>query len=273
VSIAAADRVVEQLAARDRLPGVNLEPTAVSTAYLRMIRRLTGCADPFAARKEIEIRMARRALEAIELPPAEDLAARLRLAVAGNAIDFFRPFEQVRADLAAPAASADFAVDHSAEVVDRALHRAAWRAPVVYLADNAGEALFDLPFLRALAQRREGVFLVVKGAPSQNDLTRDDLARIIAGDPARPVSETLPFTVVDTGTGAVGTPLDEISEATRRLVTSAAVIIAKGMANFETLRAEQDLPPIAYAMIAKCEPNARLAGVPCGRRLIRLVQQ
>lgn len=235
-----------------------LEPTHVSTRFLREIRRLTGVADPFAARKAQEIALA-HAIFSRRAPPArDDLGALLGLAVAGNAIDFFRTLEEVEADMRALPA---FAVDHTPRV-EELLGRA--RGPIVYLADNAGELVFDLPLLGALALRGLMVVLGVKGAPSQNDVTLADLGRVSAGP--------YPFHVVSSGTDAVGTQLDQVSPAFRELLGQASLILAKGMANFESLRGEKGLPPVAHCFIAKCAPNARLAGVAKGDRVVLLVE-
>lgn len=248
-AVEAGDRVVTRFAGSP-----HHEPTHVSTAFFRVIRQVTGVADPFAGRKAQEIALAHAALARLQLPPREDLRGRIRLAVAGNAIDFFRTFEEVEADLRR---LPDFAVDHTDRLE---VLLAGARAPVVYLADNAGEAVFDLPLLEAIAARGLTVVLAVKGAPSQNDLTLSDLPRVRPGP--------LPFHVVGNGTDAVGTQLAEVSPAFRSLLEGAAVILAKGMANFESLRGEHALPPVAHCFIAKCAPNARLAGVTEGDRIV-----
>lgn len=242
-------RVVEQAAGSQEL-----EPSHVSTRFFREIRRVTGVEDPFATRKAQEIALAHAIFARLELPEREDLPSLLRLAVAGNAIDFFRSVEEVEADLRT---LPEFALDHTDRV--EALVRKA-RGPVLYLADNAGELVFDLPLLGALARRGVHVVLGVKGRPSQNDLTLADVGRVTAGP--------LPFHVVSNGTDAVGTQVDEVSAAFRGLLEAASLILAKGMANFESLRGIRGLPPVAHCFIAKCAPNARLAGVHVGDRVV-----
>lgn len=233
-----------------------LEPTHVSTRFLREIRRITGVADPFAARKAQEIALAHAIFSRMSHGETEDLGSLLRLAVAGNGIDFFRSIHEMEADLGR---LPPFAVDHTSRIEELLLRA---RKPVVVLADNAGELVFDLPLLGALAMRGLPLVLGVKGAPSQNDLTLQELGHV--------APSPYPFHVVSSGTDAVGTQLGEVSPAFRGLLEGASLIIAKGMANFESLRGEEGLPPVAYCFIAKCAPNARYAGVSKGDRVVLL---
>jgi len=243
------DALVDEAGCRD-----DLEPTHVSTRFFRMAKKRSGNPDPFGPRKAHELRLARAALARAEVPPRSDLAGRLRLAVAGNAIDFFRPFAQVERDLRR---LPPFAVDHLPRL-EAALNRRS--GPLLYLADNAGEVVFDLPLIEALLARGADVRLVVKGAPSQNDLTAQDLAAVGPLPPG--------LQVVENGTDAVGTQLAEVSAEMRRLIANAGLLLAKGMANFESLRAERRLPPTFFCFIAKCVPNARMAGVAVERRVV-----
>jgi damage-control phosphatase, subfamily I len=50
---------------------------------------------------------------------------------------------------------------------------------VLYLADNAGELYFDLPFVKWMKQFAQVIY-VVKPSPVQNDLTLEDVRRGLA---------------------------------------------------------------------------------------------
>jgi uncharacterized protein with ATP-grasp and redox domains len=48
------------------------------------------------------------------------------------------------------------------------------------------------------------------------------------------------------------------------------LIIAKGMANYESLSEYSGLPPVAFLMAVKCEPIAEDVGVPRGSKVAML---
>jgi hypothetical protein len=62
----------------------------------------------------------------------------------------------------------------------------------------------------------------------------------------------------------------ETPPALTKAISRCTLIIAKGMANFESLFERNDLPPVAYLMAAKCQPVANEAGVPAGSKIALL---
>jgi uncharacterized protein with ATP-grasp and redox domains len=92
---------------------------------------------------------------------------------------------------------------------------------VLYLADNAGETVFDLALIGTLDVP---VVYAVKGGPILNDATREDA--LVAG--VDQVAE-----IVSTGSDAPGTILGRCSEEFRHLYDDAELVIAKGQANYE----------------------------------------
>ena len=94
---------------------------------------------------------------------------------------------------------------------------------MLYLADNAGETVFDRVLVEALGVPVE---YAVKGGPVLNDATREDAAA--AGIPGC-------ATVVDTGSDAPGTTPALCSAEFRARYAAAPLVIAKGQANYETL--------------------------------------
>jgi uncharacterized protein with ATP-grasp and redox domains len=125
----------------------------------------------------------------------------------------------------------------------------------LYLADNAGETVFD----RALIEWLDvPVTYVVKGGPTLNDATVEDA--LAAG--LDRVAE-----VVSNGTDAPGTILARCSEEFRRLYDEAELVIAKGQGNYETLSEEG--PKVFFLLQAKCPVMARDAGVPVGSIVLK----
>ena len=61
-----------------------------------------------------------------------------------------------------------------------------------------------------------------------------------------------------TGGGAeIGICMENIPDDLRNAIKHCTIIIAKGMANFESLSETDNMPPVAYLMAAKCGPVER----------------
>jgi len=133
---------------------------------------------------------------------------------------------------------------------------------IIYLLDNAGEAVLDRLLARELIRLENEVIAVVKGGSFQNDITVNEVAE--AGLD-QDFSE-----VVSTGTDAASIFLDEVDREVIELIRSSDLIIAKGMAHYEYITEIEDElnVPIIYMMKAKCEPIAEAAGVEKGSYII-----
>lgn len=229
-------------------------PARIANRFHLAIQDLTGNPDPFLARKEAETAYLSRVCARIASAYGDDLDSLLRLAVVGNAIDFFRGEAEVTREILAR-------VDWSGadlEPLRRLLNGPA--GPLLYLADNAGEQFFDLPLVRYLKGQGRQVLYVVKAGPIQNDLTRADLAASGLQEALEPV--------MDTGTCTVGLELEKVSPEFKELWETAAIILAKGMGHFETLSLIED-PRLFFLLQAKCTPVAQTLGVPLGAFVLR----
>ena len=135
---------------------------------------------------------------------------------------------------------------------------------VVYLSDNCGEIVLDRLLIKYLKDHGAHVTLAVKDAPALNDATLQDAWDL-----------NLDF-IVDclTTNGAgpeIGISMENIPDDLRSAIKRCTIIIAKGMANFESLSEMDNLPPVAYLMAAKCGPVAHEAGgVPVGSKIAML---
>jgi damage-control phosphatase, subfamily I len=134
---------------------------------------------------------------------------------------------------------------------------------VVYLTDNCGEIVLDRLLIEHLKTLGCHVTLAVKEAPILNDATLKD-AREMGLD-------TLVDQITTTGGGPeIGISMENIPVELRDAIARCTIIIAKGMANFESLSEMDNLPPVAYMMAAKCRPVADEIGVPVGSKLALL---
>jgi len=124
---------------------------------------------------------------------------------------------------------------------------------LVYLTDNCGEIVADKLFIKTILKEYPQISaeVIVKGKPVLNDATLEDAKQI---DLASVVK------VSDNGCGMAGTVLEHISAEARTKINSADIIIAKGQANFETLR--HCGKNIYYIFMCKCNLFAQRFNVP-----------
>jgi uncharacterized protein with ATP-grasp and redox domains len=209
-----------------------------------VVKKVTGSPDPYRGMKDREIVMARELFQEAAQNHGDGFKGLLKLAALGNAIDFFRPFDAVKADMRK---QVQFTMDDSEkfEVKLRGAKR------VLYLADNAGEVFFDLPLLKFMRQFARVIY-VVKEAPVQNDITLEDVERagVEVGE------------VMTTGTATPGIDFAVASEEFKREFAAADLVFAKGMGYWETLSELPAEGKVFYCLKAKCKPVAASLGVP-----------
>ena len=122
---------------------------------------------------------------------------------------------------------------------------------LVYLTDNAGEIGFDRVLAEAIAAAYSDIAITfcVRGAIAQNDATREDAAAV-----------GISFPVIDNGNRVAGTQLDMLSEEAAAALSDADVILAKGMANAETMLGCGY--NVYYAFLVKCQRFVTRFGKP-----------
>jgi uncharacterized protein with ATP-grasp and redox domains len=134
---------------------------------------------------------------------------------------------------------------------------------VVYLSDNCGEIVFDYLLINYLKQQGSHVTLAVKESPILNDATLKDAHEL-------GLEALVDQLTTNDGGAEIGICMDTIPHDLRDAIETCTIIIAKGMANFESLSEMENLPPVAYLMAAKCKPVADEAGVPVGSKIAML---
>jgi uncharacterized protein with ATP-grasp and redox domains len=229
-----------------------LPPPALGQRIHRLIRELTGSSDPYATLKERMNRQAARVYPAWhrlfreKLPPLE---AAVRVAIVGNLLDIGA---KTRLDAASVRAAFEDALTAplrgSVKDFAEAIRSA---GSILYLADNAGEIVFDCDLLAHLPL--EHVTLAVRGHPVLNDATLADAEW--AG-----VDEFCE--IISNGSDAPGTLLEDCSPEFRERFAAADLVIAKGQANYESLAdAAKD---IFFLLKTKCGVLSRHLGQPLG---------
>jgi uncharacterized protein with ATP-grasp and redox domains len=251
------ERVMRGVLAEASRMDFEASPPVMGRFIHRTVRRLTGRDDPYADVKASVNQMA------LELYPglrervahADDpFAMALRLAVAGNIIDFGVHSRvdrcQVKAAIEQALDADDLGPGETALV--QALRQA---QRILYIADNAGEIVFDRLLVEQMP--REKITLAVRGAPVLNDATRKDAA--VAGLNDR-------VAVIDSGSDAPGIILEDCSRDFRSHFARADLIIAKGQGNYETLSGLS--APLCFILRAKCPVIASHIGCAVGTPLV-----
>jgi uncharacterized protein with ATP-grasp and redox domains len=136
---------------------------------------------------------------------------------------------------------------------------------LVLFTDNCGEIVFDKILCRELKHLNPmlHVTAVVKGEPILSDATAEDAQEIKLHE----VVDTL-FT---TGCFAVGVDFHHLPAEVTSALKHADVIIAKGMANYESF-SETTFRPIAYLLRIKCNAIARSMNLPRNISAIKLYE-
>ena len=232
-------------------------PPAMAQQIHRLIRRLSSCDDPY---KELKDRFNRYALE---LYPglrqridnaSNPLETALRFAIAGNIIDFGVNNKLDRIDLSKTIERA--LSEPLFGEIEELYYAITLAQKILYLGDNAGEIVFDRLLIEKLPVDK--ITFVVKGSPIINDATMDD---------ARATGMTDVVNVIDNGSDAPGTIIEECSDRLKHLFTDADLIIAKGQGNYETLTDVNK--NIFFILKAKCPVIAKHLGCELGSFVVR----
>jgi len=121
---------------------------------------------------------------------------------------------------------------------------------ILYIADNAGEIIFDIELIKHLNSLGKKIYLAVRAKPVINDISIDDIADI-----------EIPsyVTIVNSGCNTPGTILKNASQEFKNLFYSCDLVISKGQGNFETLYFLDKKPNKLYFLfMIKCSVIANL---------------
>ncbi len=243
-------KTMEQL---QNLPADATPPQMAYQIHL-MIKQLTKISDPYRQAKEEATQQALAMyprLKEIVCNATDPLETAVRLAIAGNIIDLGVAESYDLKATVERVLKQPFAINDLASLRLSLANISA----ILYLADNAGETVFDRVLIETL---KLPVTYVVKGGPIINDAIREDA--IAAG--IDQVAE-----IIDNGTDAVGTLIDDCSSSFRKRYEQAELIISKGQANYESLSTSS--APLFFLLQAKCNIIARDLDVAEGAVVIK----
>jgi len=241
------------------VPDIAMSHTPPETAIrvYGIVREVTGVKDPFKPMKERAIKSALGMVSVLRNMVRESqdpLETAVRIAIAGNVIDFganpeFHLEQEIRDALEKP-----LAVDQYKAFGETLEHA----EKILYLADNAGETVFDRILIEVL---EKPVTYIVRDVPIINDATLEDAKESGLEEVA---------SVLSSGCDAPGTLLSRCSRAFVERFSQADLIISKGQGNYETLSGERG--PLFFLLKVKCPVIARHIGSEEGDIIIKRSQ-
>jgi uncharacterized protein with ATP-grasp and redox domains len=213
-----------------------------------ILKGYTNNPDPYKAEKRESNIQALKMLPEMEdiiRHSSDPFITALKLAIAGNVIDYAASQNFNLENTIGRSLKSGFAIDHS-DQLRRAVNKA---DSILYLGDNAGEIVFDKLFIQTMNHKR--ITYAVRGMPVINDVTTEDADYIGMQEVAK---------VISNGYDAPSTIIDKSSEEFRSQFYSASLIIAKGQGNLEGLVHLND-KRIFFLLMVKCNVMAEFLNV------------
>jgi uncharacterized protein with ATP-grasp and redox domains len=255
-----------------KLINKEFRPTAnaaeLGTKRDKIIRELTGNRDPYQRTKKLSNEKAKDLLPYAQKFVDEGYNQQDRFkkaclcAIVGNIMEFDIPghnftLKDLRKTIT------DAAKDLVIDDIEKVYQLTKKTNKILYLADNAGEIVFDTILVEQLKNMGLHVTYVVKSAPVINDATMEDVE--FSG------MNVLADEVLTTGADAVGLQLKLISPEFRKVYDQAKLIFAKGMGYAETLTEYELKKPHFLMFRTKCTPVANYFCSPRHKNIAKLM--
>ena len=247
--------------------GPDTVPSILGAERGRLIAKITGCIDPYKERKVKENELAMSILPDMEkrlnmTADEEKLRTATKIACLGNVIDYDVPGNNADLEDALEFLDNPLYIDDTDELKSMIKKG----TNLWFHTDNAGEVALDTLLVKELSRLGARVTVAVKnGPPSLNDALMED-ALMVGMDKAADE-------LITTGADAIGIRLDESPQWFIDRYNNADLIVAKGMANWETMTETPAPCPTMYVFRTKCEPVAMAVGAPENESIAFLVEK
>ncbi len=234
----------------------NQSPPMLGRMLHRLIRELLQNPDPYYQIKEkynLMMLDLYSSFEELVEKSQDSFDTAMRLAIAGNVIDFGSKYQFDVLDAVKRVMRKKLAIDDSWHLRDDLKHAQS----LLYIGDNCGEIVLDKLFLESISLPRK--YFVVRDGPIINDVTLKD-AKMVGMDKIAKV--------ITTGDDAPGAVWESASKEFKDHFTNADVIISKGQGNLEGL---MDVPhdSIYFLLVTKCDLIGETIGSKAGDFVIK----
>ncbi len=217
----------------DGLLSESATPPSIANLLLRHIRKGSGVWDPYTTAKYQEFREAMDTVKRLGNKFGTSLEGLIRLSALGNAKDHF---------INASQEEEHFFFSGNVDKIEEEIYNKG--NEVLFLGDNMGDFVFDIPLVKHLEKKGKRVYYAVKGHPVQNDLSMEDVHKFdLTG---------MHPDIISTAGAGVGLAGEDISGEIERLWKGRGPVIAKGMGNYETISEFDGQRPVTYIMKIKC---------------------
>ena len=229
---------------------LNATPPEIAQQAYRIVYEITSNNDPYHEAKNRANESAMSCfshMKHIVEDSNQALETAIKLAIAGNAIDLgaqaeFGSINSIIED------SVGYQLDQ--EHYRKFKESVGQSSLILYLADNAGEIVFDRILIEELLHiKKSKIVFVVRDKPIINDATLDDALQVGLSKVA---------TIISNGSDAPATILSQCSPEMLGYFRAADLIISKGQGNYESLSGRPE--NIFFLFKVKCPVIARDCG-------------
>ena len=233
---------------------MNVTPPEIAAEIYSFVYKKAGVYDPFKDAKKESIKKAlifKPKLKEYVKSSKDPLFAAVKVAVAGNVIDLginksFDLEEELKL-----LENMEFKINYFEDFKKRVKES----KTICYLADNAGENIFDEILIETVKEIKDvEVFYVVRGKPIINDVTKEDLKGLEIEKLAK---------IIDSGVDTPGFFLQRATKESKEILYNSDMVISKGMGNFEVLFEEVNRE-VFFLFKVKCEVVGSKVGCDVG---------
>ena len=229
---------------------LDVTPPEIAQQVYRIVYEITGNHDPYIEAKRCANKSAMSLyarMKDIVYYSNETLETACKLAIAGNAIDL-----GAQAEFGSVSSIIENSLGYQLDQKHyRQFKESVGQASLIlYVADNAGEIVFDRILIEQLLQiKKSKIVFVVREKPIINDATLDDALQVGLNKVA---------TIISNGSDAPATILSQCSSEMLSYYQIADLIISKGQGNYESLSGRPE--NIFFLLKVKCPVIARDSG-------------
>jgi hypothetical protein len=249
------ERVLREVAKKLLESDWDSTPPELAHKIHGIVRKITKENDPYKGVKresnDLVLKLYPELKEKVN-QSSDPLRTAVRLAIAGNIIDFGVPQKFDLEETIKEVLKKGFAIDD----YDKLKKKLKDTKTLLFFVDNAGEIGLDKLLVETILEMKklEKIVFVVKGGPIINDATLEDAVYI--GLDKLPNSEFLTISNGETGTGPARS-----SQTVRKWIKEYDLVISKGQGNYEGLSEHNGL---FFMLMAKCPIIASDIGVNVG---------
>jgi len=257
------ERVLREVAKKLLESNWDLTPPELAHQIHSIVKRITNENDPYKEVKresnDLVLKMYPELKQKVK-KSRDPLRTAVRLAIAGNIIDFGVPQEFNLEKTVREVLKKKFAIDDYKKLQEKLKDA----ETLLFFVDNAGEIGLDKLLVETFLETKklEKIDFVVKGGPIINDATLEDA--VYMGLDGLPNSEFLTIS-----NGEVGTGPARSSQTVRRWIREHDLVISKGQGNYEGLSEHDGL---FFMLMVKCPIIASDLGVEVGDIILEYKQ-